>query len=74
MSAIAAAVIGGVGLGGGTGKLPGVVLGALITTAVLSGLIMVGVQPNWQQIVVAFLIAVAVGAQGLGFDRRGSAG
>lgn len=65
LSAIAAAVIGGVSLQGGTGKLTGTILGALITTAVLSGLIMIGVQPNWQQIVVAALIAVAVGIQGM---------
>lgn len=71
LNAIAAAVIGGVSLNGGVGKLSGAVLGALITTAVLSGLIMVGVQPNWQQIVVAFLIAVAVGVQGIGSPRRG---
>ncbi|MCJ8029161.1 ABC transporter permease [Shinella yambaruensis] len=66
LNAIAATVIGGVSLLGGTGKLTGVVIGALITTAVLSGLILIGVQPNWQQIVVAALIALAVGIQGLG--------
>lgn len=66
LSAIAATVIGGVSLFGGTGKLSGVVLGALITTSVLSGLILIGVQPNWQQIVVAALIALAVGIQGFG--------
>lgn len=66
LNAIAATVIGGVSLLGGTGKLTGVVVGALITTAVLSGLILIGVQPNWQQIVVAALIALAVGIQGIG--------
>lgn len=66
LNAIAATVIGGVSLLGGTGKLTGVLVGALITTAVLSGLILIGVQPNWQQIVVAALIALAVGIQGLG--------
>jgi ribose transport system permease protein len=66
LSAIAAAVIGGVSLQGGAGRLTWVVLGALITTSILSGLILVGVEPNWQQIVVATLIAIAVGVQGLG--------
>ena len=70
LNAIAAAVIGGVSLQGGVGRLSGAVVGALITTAVLSGLIMVGVQPNWQQIVVALLIAIAVGAQGIGWSSR----
>jgi ribose transport system permease protein len=46
--------------------LTGTVLGALITTSILSGLILVGVEPNWQQIVVATLIAIAVGVQGFG--------
>jgi ribose transport system permease protein len=66
LSSIAAAVIGGMSLQGGAGRLTGSVLGALITTSVLSGLILVGVAPNWQQIVVAALIAIAVGVQGIG--------
>ena len=66
LSSIAAAVIGGVSLQGGAGRLTGTVLGALITTSILSGLILVGVEPNWQQIVVATLIAIAVGVQGFG--------
>jgi ribose transport system permease protein len=66
LSSIAAAVIGGMRLQGGVGRLTGVVLGALITTSVLSGLILIGVEPNWQQIVVAALIAIAVGVQGIG--------
>jgi len=70
LSAIAAAVIGGISLQGGVGRLTGATLGALITTAVLSGLILIGVAPNWQQIVVAMLIAVAVGVQGFGRGGR----
>ncbi len=73
LSAIAAAVIGGIGLQGGVGRLTGTVVGALITTAVLSGLILIGVEPNWQQIVVAALIAVAVGVQGFGAIGRAAA-
>lgn len=64
LTAIAATVIGGVNLHGGIGKLSGVILGALITTTVISGLIMIRVEPNWQQVVVASLIAFAVGMQG----------
>lgn len=70
LAAIAAAVIGGISLTGGTGRITGTFVGALITTSVLSGLILIGVQPNWQQIVVAGLIAVAVGVQGLGAGRK----
>jgi ribose transport system permease protein len=72
LAAIAAAVIGGISLSGGTGRITGTFVGALITTSVLSGLILIGVQPNWQQIVVAALIAVAVGVQGLGTGRKAS--
>jgi ribose transport system permease protein len=66
LSSIAAAVIGGMSLQGGVGRMSGSVMGALITTSVLSGLILIGVEPNWQQIVVAALIAIAVGVQGIG--------
>jgi len=66
LSSIAAAVIGGMSLQGGVGRMTGTVMGALITTSVLSGLILIGVEPNWQQIVVAALIAIAVGVQGIG--------
>lgn len=63
LTAIAAAVIGGTSLFGGSGRMSGTVLGALITTSVLSGLILIGVAPYWQQVVVGVLIAVAVAAQ-----------
>ena len=59
-------MIGGMSLLGGVGRMTGTVMGALITTSVLSGLILIGVEPNWQQIVVAALIAIAVGVQGIG--------
>jgi ribose transport system permease protein len=65
LAAIAAAVIGGTSLFGGSGRMSGTVLGALITTSVLSGLILIGVAPNWQQVVIGTLIAIAVGVQQL---------
>ena len=69
LSAIAAAVIGGTSLFGGSGRMSGTLLGALITTGVLSGLILIGVAPNWQQVVVGALIALAVGVQQVGSQR-----
>lgn len=66
LQAIAAVVIGGASLMGGVGRISGTALGALITTSVLSGLILIGVEPNAQQIVVGALIAFAVAVQGLG--------
>lgn len=69
LDAIAAVVIGGALLSGGVGRLSGTVLGALILTTVTSGLIIIGVAPNWKKVVVAILIAAAVSAQGLRTSR-----
>lgn len=66
LQSIAAAVIGGIGLMGGVGRVTGTMLGALITASVLSGLILIGVEPNAQQIVVGALIAFAVAVQAVG--------
>jgi ribose transport system permease protein len=65
LDAIAAVVIGGVALAGGVGRMTGTVLGSLILATVTSGLIIIGVQPNWKQVVVAILIAAAVSLQAL---------
>ena len=70
LDAIAAVVIGGASLSGGIGRLSGTVLGALILTTVTSGLILIGVAPNWKQVVVAILIATAVALQGLRSSSR----
>lgn len=63
LDAIAAVVIGGVALAGGIGRMTGTVLGSLILATVTSGLIIIGVEPNWKQVVVAILIASAVSLQ-----------
>jgi ribose transport system permease protein len=65
LDAIAAVVIGGAALSGGEGRITGTVLGAFILTTVTSGLIIIGVAPNWKQVVVAVLIAGAVSIQQL---------
>jgi ribose transport system permease protein len=72
LDAIAAVVIGGAALTGGIGRMTGTVLGSLILTTVTSGLIIIGVAPNWKQVVVALLIAAAVFAQGLRSSTRES--
>ncbi|MBC7517449.1 MAG: ABC transporter permease [Microbacteriaceae bacterium] len=63
LDAIAAVVIGGASLMGGVGRMTGTVIGALILTTVTSGLIIIGVEPNWKKVVVAILIAAAVSLQ-----------
>ena len=65
LNAIAAVVIGGAALSGGVGRITGTVLGAFVLTTVTSGLIIIGVNPNWNQVVVAVLIAVAAAVQSL---------
>ena len=65
LNAIAAVVIGGASLSGGVGKLLGTALGSLSLVTVTSGLIIIGVAANWNQVVVAILIAAAVFSQGI---------
>ena len=65
LDAIAAVVIGGAALSGGVGTMVGTALGTLVLFTVQSGLIMAGVAPDWKKVVVAVLIAAAVGAQSL---------
>ena len=65
LNAIAAVVIGGASLLGGVGRMSGTILGSLILTTVTSGLIIINVDPNWNQVVVAVLIAAAVSLQTL---------
>jgi ribose transport system permease protein len=74
LAAIAAAVIGGSSLFGGSGRMSGTLLGALMTTSVLDGLILIGVQPNWQQVVIGLLIALAVSVQQINLVRGRSGG
>ena len=63
--AIAAVVIGGASLAGGVGRMTGTVLGSLILTTVTSGLIIIGVAPNWNRVVVGVMIAAAACIQSL---------
>ncbi len=65
LKAIAAVVIGGASLTGGVAWFAGTILGALILSTVQSGLIISNVSPNWNQVVVAALIAIAATGQAL---------
>lgn len=60
MDAIAACVVGGVSMKGGTGTVPGVVIGVIIFQIITYGLIYVGVSPDLQYVVKGFIILVAV--------------
>lgn len=60
LNAIAAVVIGGASLFGGVGTVFGTVIGALITSVLVTGLVILNVQPYWQTVAIGAIIIVAV--------------
>ncbi|WP_330457955.1 substrate-binding domain-containing protein [Streptomyces sp. NBC_00820] len=60
LDAIAAVVIGGASLAGGTGKASGTFIGALILAVLRNGLNLLNVSAFWQQVVIGVVIALAV--------------
>lgn len=60
LDVIAAVVIGGASLTGGSGKITGTVIGVLIIGFLRNGLNLLGVSPFLQQIVIGLVIAIAV--------------
>jgi ribose/xylose/arabinose/galactoside ABC-type transport system permease subunit len=61
MSAIAAAVIGGVSLAGGIGSVIGPVIGAFLLGTILIGLTLLGISQYVQQILTGAILLAAVG-------------
>jgi D-xylose transport system permease protein len=57
---IAAAVIGGTSLGGGTGTVAGAMLGAVLMQSLQSGMVLLGVDTPLQNIVVGVVLVLAV--------------
>ena len=77
LTAIAAAVIGGFSLSGGTGRLAGPVIGTFLLGVVLIGLTQMGISPFVQQILTGLILLVAVGndrLQTLRAERRRTRG
>nr|WP_221380655.1 ABC transporter permease [Actinoplanes polyasparticus] len=60
LTAIAAAVIGGISLSGGAGRVVGVAFGAILLVVINTGLVILHVSPYYQQIVLGLVLAVAV--------------
>lgn len=60
LDVIAAVVIGGASLSGGVGRIPGTIIGVLIIGVLRNGLNLLSVSPFVQQIVIGFVIALAV--------------
>lgn len=60
LSAIAAAVIGGVSLAGGKGKANGTLIGILIIAIIINGLNLLGTSSYLQQVITGLIIVAAV--------------
>ncbi|MEV8378753.1 ABC transporter permease [Kribbella sp. NPDC056861] len=60
LNAIAAAVIGGISLTGGIGRVLGVAFGAILLVCINSGLVILHVSPYYQQIVLGAVLAIAI--------------
>jgi D-xylose transport system permease protein len=60
LSVIAAAVIGGTALAGGSGTIIGAALGAIFMESLRNGLVLLGVQTEWQNIIIGVVLLIAV--------------
>jgi ribose transport system permease protein len=60
LDSIAAVVIGGASLFGGSGTIMGTVIGALIIAVIQYGLVFVNVEPFWQFVAVGIVIVISV--------------
>jgi ribose transport system permease protein len=70
LQVIAAAIIGGTAVSGGTGTVPGALIGALIVSTINSGLIFFSINSNWTNFVTGAVIVIAVGSDALIRRRR----
>ena len=60
MDAIASCFIGGASAYGGTGKVSGMIIGALLMGVINKGMIIVGVDANYQKVVKGIVLLIAV--------------
>ena len=65
LQSVAAAVIGGVSIFGGTGTLPGVLLGSFLLGIINNAVNLVGISPFWKQVLYGVVILLAVIADSL---------
>lgn len=65
LNVVAAAVVGGVAVFGGSGSVWGAGLGALLLTVIGSALAVLDINQFWQQAIVGALILLAIGADRL---------
>jgi ribose/xylose/arabinose/galactoside ABC-type transport system permease subunit len=60
LNVIAAAVVGGASLSGGKGSALGAILGALILQMISTGIVILGINQNYSQIIIGAVVIVAV--------------
>jgi len=60
LGVVAAAVVGGVAIFGGSGSVVGAAIGAVLLTTITSALTALGVDKFWQQAIVGLLILAAI--------------
>jgi ribose/xylose/arabinose/galactoside ABC-type transport system permease subunit len=60
LNVIAAAVVGGASLSGGKGSALGAVLGALVIQMISSGIVILGIDQNYSQIIIGAVVILAV--------------
>jgi len=70
LQVVAAVVIGGTSLVGGSGSLLGAFIGVLLISTIASGLVFFGVSSNWAQFVTGLFILLAIGLDRLVKRRR----
>jgi simple sugar transport system permease protein len=66
LDVIAAVVLGGARVTGGTGSVQGTLLGVVLIVLIQNNLVMMGVPSTWQKVVIGAIILVASGV----FSRR----
>lgn len=70
MMVIAAVVLGGTAITGGTGSLTGVMLGTLLIVIVQNSMILIGIPTFWQRFALGLLIIVGTGISAVQLTRR----
>jgi ribose/xylose/arabinose/galactoside ABC-type transport system permease subunit len=70
LQAIAAAVIGGVGLSGGRGSIPGVFLGVILLGLIRNSLNILRVQSFYQYVMLGVVIIIAVTLSNIGSNKK----
>ncbi len=67
---IAAVVLGGTAITGGTGTLTGVMLGTLLIVIVQNSMILIGIPTYWQRVALGVLIIAGTGISAVQLNRR----